>query len=422
MLKQIIDLHIHSKYSRACSKSLELPNIAKACEKKGIQIVSTGDFTHPKWFEHLENYLVEENPGLYKLKDHNSSTRFILGTEVACIYKHAGKVRRIHLLLFAPSLECVKKFNAELEKRGVNIRSDGRPIMGLSPQEILRIMLSIDERFYMIPAHAWTPWFGILGSKSGYDSISECFEDMTKYIFAIETGLSSDPPMNHRLTQLDTIALISNSDAHSLEKLGREANILQFTGEEEITYDKIFSIIKNKNPQEFVSTIEFYPEEGKYHLDGHAVCGVVVEPLASKKNNDFCPKCRKKLTIGVMSRVEALADRTENEIGKSFVPHQYIVPLKEIIAEVLKVKPTSKKVQMEYEHMIEAIGSEFFILLEASAEKITTAVHYADIWLGISNMRQGKVEASGGYDGVFGTIYTLPENIRDKRQQFGFGI
>ncbi len=422
MLKQIIDLHVHSKYSRACSKSLELPNIAKACEKKGIEIVTTGDFTHPKWFEHLENFLVEENPGLYKLKNYSSPTRFILGTEVACIYKHFGKVRRIHLLLFAPSLECVKKFNAELEKRGVNIRSDGRPIMGLSPQEILKIMLSIDERFYMIPAHAWTPWFGILGSKSGYDSISECFEDMTKYIFAIETGLSSDPPMNHRLSQLDTIALISNSDAHSLDKLGREANILQFNSEEEITYDRIFSIIKNKNPEEFVFTIEFYPEEGKYHLDGHAACSVVLTPTESKKHHGDCPKCGKKLTIGVMNRVDELADRTPEENTNNFIPHQYIVPLKEIIAETLKVQPSSKKVEAEYEHLLQNLGSEFFILLEAREEKIKQTTHFPNICIGISNMRGGKVEAHGGYDGIFGTVHTLPENIHNERKQLGFGI
>src|SRR3989344_516137 len=265
MLEKILDLHTHSKYSRACSPALDLPNIAKVCEEKGIDIISTADFTHPPGFKHIEENLGEDRPGLYKLKEaptspagqslwaepnpssgpdadgagslrdrRGSKTRFILGTEISCIYKHKEKVRRLHLLIFAPSIEAAGKFNTALADRGVNLKSDGRPIMGVSGKEIIKIALEIDEHIMVIPAHAWTPWFAVFGSKSGYDSLEECFEELTPHIFAIETGLSSDPTMNHRLTNLDQITLISNSDAHSLDNLGREANVFAFKDEKDI--------------------------------------------------------------------------------------------------------------------------------------------------------------------------------------------
>ncbi len=282
MIERILDLHIHSKYSRACSKDLELPKIAKACETKGIDIVATGDFTHPGWFKHMEESLVEDNGGLYKLKDQNSPTRFILSTEVACIYKHRDATRRLHLVLLAPNLEAVAKLNAALEGRKVNLRSDGRPIMGLPAKELLKLMLDIDPGFMMIPAHAWTPWFAVFGSKSGYDNLQDCFEELTPHIKAIETGLSSDPTMNRRLSGLDNIVLVSNSDAHSLEKLGREANVFGFRDEKEIDYTNILKIIKTGDKSRFLYTIEFYPEEGKYHFDGHRACGVSLEPKETK--------------------------------------------------------------------------------------------------------------------------------------------
>jgi uncharacterized protein (TIGR00375 family) len=417
MVEKIIDLHVHSKYSRACSKNLELPNIAKACEVKGIDIVSTGDFTHPLWFKHLEEHLEEENRGIYTLKNNSSKTRFILGTEISCIYKHKEKTRRLHVLVFAPSIEVARKFNTALEQKGVNLKSDGRPIMGLSAKEILQLCLEIDERMMVIPAHAWTPWFSVFGSKSGYDSLTECFEELIPHIRAIETGLSSDPPMNHRLSKLDAITLISNSDAHGLENLGREANVCGFENENEITYDEIKRILDEGDRKKFLYTIEFYPEEGKYHVDGHAACGVALDPAQTKREGGLCPRCKKPLTIGVLHRVEDLADRGKvtaiHELplqavtSLSFIPYKHIVPLREIIAQVFEVGVASKKVKAEYDRLIKTIGNEFYILLHATEEEIKKNSTDHHIMLAIQNMRTNNVSATPGYDGVFGVIDVL---------------
>lgn len=418
MLKQIVDLHIHSKYARACSPLLEIPNIARACEQKGINICGTGDFTHPSWFAHLENELKEiGKSGLYGWKNGQSPTRFVLTSEIACIYKHKDKVRRVHLVLVAPSLESVRKLNAALSERGVNLRSDGRPIMGLHAKEVLKIMLAIDHRFMMIPAHAWTPWFAVFGSKSGYDSLEECFEELTPNIKAIETGLSSDPTMNHQLSGLDNIVLISNSDAHSLDNLGREANVFAFDDENGITYDGLRDCIESNDQKKFLYTIEFYPEEGMYHIDGHRVCKVSMEPKESKKNKKICPKCKKELTIGVLHRVEDLADREVKDIkpGK-FIPHKYIVPLREIIAEAFEVGKGSKKVAVEYDIMIKKLGSEFFILLDADLEKIKLAVNDPNIYLGIKNMRASEVTTYPGFDGQYGKVQTIQTRINTAKQ------
>lgn len=418
MLEKIIDLHVHSKYSRACSKSLELPQIAKVCEIKGIDMVSTGDFTHPLWFKHLEENLVESTQGIYKLKDNSSTTRFILGTEISCIYKHKEKVRRLHLLLFAPSLEVVKKFNIALEERGVNVRSDGRPIMGLSGKEIVQMCLDIDERMMVVPAHAWTPWFAVFGSKSGYDSLEECFEELTPYIKAIETGLSSDPSMNHRLSRLDNITLLSNSDAHGLENLGREANVFGFNTETEITYDEIRRIISEGDKNKFLYTIEFYPEEGKYHVDGHADCKIALEPAETKREKGLCPKCKKPLTIGVLHRVEDIADRNQQDVStEKFVPHKYIVPLREIIGQVFDVGVSSKKVKAEYDRLIGSIGSEFYILLSASDEEVRRAITDLNLLQAIQNVRSGNVSAEPGYDGIFGIVDVMGGKQIEKPMQ-----
>jgi uncharacterized protein (TIGR00375 family) len=408
MLEKIVDLHVHSKYSRACSKSLELPNIAEACAKKGIDIIATGDFTHPIWFKHLEDVLVEENKGLYKLKNSDFKVRFILGTEISCIYKHKDATRRLHLLILAPNLAAVKKFNETLEARGVNLKADGRPIMGIHAKEIVRIALEVDPGFMIIPAHAWTPWFAVFGSKSGYDTLEDCFEELTPHIRAIETGLSSDPTMNHRLSRLDGITLISNSDAHSVENLAREANVLGFESEKEITYTEITRIIKEGDRKKFLYTIEFYPEEGKYHMDGHADCTVCLKPEASKKEKNSCPVCKKQLTIGVLHRVDDLADRTEESIpNEQFIPHRYIVPLREIIGQVFDVGVASKKVKAEYEKMVATIGSEFYILLHATNQELEKNISDTRIAVAIENMRNGKVKVHPGYDGIFGTVDVL---------------
>lgn len=404
MLKKIIDLHIHSKYSRACSKDLELPKIAKACETKGIDIVVTGDFTHPGWFKHMEEMLVEDTAGIYKLKDNSSKTRFIIGTEVASIRKHKDKTRRIHLLLFTPNLATAQKFNEKLENDGFNLHSDGRPILGLTSKEILGVMLGIDERMVMIPAHAWTPWFGIFGSKGGYDTLEEAFEELTPNIFAIETGLSSDPAMNWRLSKLDNITLVSNSDAHSLQKLGREANVLEFDNDSSVTYDEIIRVLREKDRKKFKYTIEFYPEEGKYHYDGHRDCKFICSPEETKKLKGICPKCKRLLTIGVMNRVFELADRTDEEAQSiKSIPYKSLVPLIEIISSVFEVGTASKRVQEMYQVMTEKIGNEFDILLNAPLQKIQ-GVSSKEIANAIDRVRKGNISILPGYDGEFGVV------------------
>ncbi len=427
MPKKIIDLHIHSRYSRACSPDLDLPKIAKACEQKGIDIVVTGDFTHPAWIKHIKENLVEERQGIYRLSSRvpmghklcrrgpltssESPTRFILGTEISCIYKHKGATRRVHLLILAPNIEAVEKFNAILEGRGVNIRSDGRPIMGLSAKAILQIILDIDPRFMMIPAHAWTPWFAVFGSKSGYDTLEDCFEELTPHIRAIETGLSSDPNMNHRLSMLDNITLVSNSDAHSLNNLGREANVLELSSD--YTYNEITEVIKSGDKKKFLYTIEFYPEEGKYHHDGHAMCKVCLSPKETKAKKLICPECKKTVTVGVLHRVDDLADVKQEDIKQEkFIPHKYIVPLKEIIAKVYGVGVSSKKVVKEHEIMIEKLGNEFSILLHKEIVEIEGVVSDKKIALAIANMRSGNVKVKPGYDGIFGSVEViLPTTI-----------
>lgn len=418
MLEKILDLHIHSKYSRACSPALELPKIAEACEQKGIDIVATGDYTHPIWFAHIKEKLEEvDKSGLYKLKNNDSKIRFILSTEVSCIYKHGGKTRRLHLVLLAPNITAVEKLNKRLGDRGINLKADGRPIMGLPAKELLKIMLEIDSRFFMIPAHAWTPWFAIFGSKSGYDSLEECFEELTPHIRAIETGLSSDPPMNHRLSQLDKIILVSNSDAHSLDNLGREANVFNFANEK-ITFDEIVDIIKSGDKKRFLYTIEFYPEEGMYHVDGHADCKVHMLPEESKKNKNICPVCKKPLTIGVLHRVDDLGDRVEKDIPtEKFIPHKYIVPLRELIGKVLGVGKKSKKVEKEYSNLIKNLGNEFHILLNSTAEEINRFVNDENIAVAIANMRSGQVKIQPGYDGIYGVVEPILDSGKNKKEQ-----
>lgn len=408
-MKQIVDLHVHSKYSRACSKELELPKIAKACEIKGIDICVTGDFTHPAWFAHMKENLEEYSEGLYKLKTGESKTKFIIGTEIASIKKHKDKTRRVHLLIFSPNLEVAEKFNKTLDNRGFNLKADGRPILGMPTKDILELMLEIDDRMVMIPAHAWTPWFGIFGSKGGYDSLEECFDSLSSYIFAIETGLSSDPPMNWRLSALDNITLVSNSDAHSLPKLGREANVLNFSSEKDIRYSEIMRIIKSGDRKDFLHTIEFYPEEGKYHMDGHRDCNFVCEPEQSKKMDNICPKCKKKLVIGVLNRVMELSDRTFAQAGKvDKVPYKYVVPLDVILSDTLEVGVNTKRVKGAYNNLIEKIGNEFHILLDADIKTIEKASD-KNIANAIKKARIGDINIRPGYDGEFGIVKIFKE-------------
>ncbi len=406
-MKFIADFHIHSKYSRATSPLMDLENLDKWARIKGVKVLGTGDFTHPEWFKELKGKLIPAEQGLFKLKN-DKGTRFILTSEISCIYSKAGKVRKVHILVFSPSLEIVKKINIELDKIG-NLKADGRPILGLDAKELAKIVLNISEDCLVVPAHLWTPWFGLLGSKSGFDSIEECFEEYSKYIYAGETGLSSDPAMNWRLSDLDKITLISNSDAHSLAKIGREANVFNT----ELSYSAISKAIKSKDPKKFLYTIEFFPEEGKYHYDGHRNCNICLTPQESKKYNNICPNCGRPLTIGVLNRANELSDRKEGFKPERAIPFKSLIPLAEIIAEYLGVGVGTKAVAKEYDNLIKNFDSEFDILLnvpEAEFKNITLP----EIAKGIIKVRQGKVFIEPGYDGVFGKARIFSKSERKK--------
>lgn len=412
-MRLITDWHAHSKYSRACSKDLELPTIAQWCERKGIDVVATSDWTHPKWFTHLREYLQEAGDGIFSMKNHASNTRFMLVTEISQIYKRAGKTRRIHNLVFAPSFEAVEKVNAEFDRRNWNRASDGRPIIGCDSEEFYRILKSIDERIVLIPAHAWTPWYSVFGSKSGFDSLEECFGEMTPYIHAIETGLSSNPQMNWRVPGLDNIAFISNSDAHSPRNFGREANVFDLP---EPSYDAFMRALRTRDPKQFLSTIEFFPEEGKYHWDGCADSLFSCDPRETKKHNGRCPTCGKLLTIGVESRVEDLAQREPHLVDTQRVPFHSIVPLEELIAEVFGVRPQSKRVRAEYIRLTDRVGSEFMILLDAPIAQIQQEASQPLIAEAVRRVRAGAVSVTPGYDGIYGKIRVFPNGIEKKTQ------
>lgn len=417
-MRQILDLHIHSKYSRACSPQLTLENIAKACQVKGIDIIATGDFTYPEWLKNIKEELEEiGDSGLYQLKITNDKlqikTKFILSTEVALIYKDGGKCRRIHLVIHAPNIAAAEELFNKLDKN-FNVRSDGRPILGMSAPDLVRMCLDIHPKFLIYPAHIWTPWFAVFGSKSGFDSLEDCFHEETKNIFAYETGLSSDPEMNWRVSALDNLTLLSNSDAHSPANLGRECNIFDL---EDFTYDEIYEAIKNKDLKKIKGTIEFYPEEGMYHFDGHRDCGVSMIPEETAKHQGICPKCKKPLIIGVLNRVEELADRPTGERPKNSSDFIKLVELDKIIAEAFDIKSrASKKVQAEYLRMIKSLGNELYILLDAPLEEIKK-VSAPEIAEGIKRVREGKLSIKPGFDGQYGEIKIFSENEKNKQKE-----
>ena len=397
-MKFIADFHLHSKYSRATSPQMDLENLDKWAKIKGIKVVGTGDFTHPEWFKNLKEKLEPAETGLFKLKNSDSQTRFILTTEISCIYSKKFKVRKIHILVFAPSFEIVEKINTHLGWLG-NLKSDGRPILGLDVKELAKIVLNVSQDCLIVPAHLWTPWFSLFGSRSGFDSIEECFEDYSKYIYAGETGLSSSPDMNWRLSALDKITLISNSDAHSPAKLGREANVF----DTEISYPAIIEAIKSKSPQKFLYTIEFFTEEGKYHYDGHRLCGISLSPTESKKYNNICPRCGRPLTIGVLNRVDSLADRPEGFKPENAIPFKSLIPLAEIIADAVSQGVGTIEVDKEYKSLIEKFVNEFNILMNVSRSDLEV-VTLPEIAEGIIRVREGEVQIEPGYDGVYGKI------------------
>ncbi len=397
-MRIIADFHIHSRYSRATSKDMNTEELDKWARIKGITVLGTGDFTHPEWLQELKEKLEPAEAGLFKLKNSASETRFILTVEISCIYSKKDRVRKIHLLIFAPSFDAAEKINTQLGWMG-NIRADGRPILGLDAKEALKIVLGADERCMVVPCHAWTPWFSVFGSKSGFDSIEDCFDEYSKYIYAIETGLSSDPAMNWRLSQLDDITLISNSDSHSARRIGREANVF----DAELNYADITNAIKEKHSPKFLYTIEFFPEEGKYHYDGHRLCNISLAPEGSKKYKNICPKCKRPLTIGVLNRVEELADRPAGFQPPNAIPFKSLVPLEEIIADAMGLGIASKQVEIEYQKLIKSAGNEFNILVDAAVDQLRSAT-IPQIAEGIMAVREGKISIEPGYDGVYGKI------------------
>ena len=406
----IADFHIHSKYSRATSKDMEIPSLAKWAKIKGMSLLGTGDFTHPLWLAELKAKLESCEYGIYKYED----VYFILTTEVSNIYFKAGRTRKVHNIIFAPSFEATEEVNKVLSEYG-DLSNDGRPILSMECDKMVKAISNINPDIFVVPSHAWTPHFSIFGSNSGFDSPEECFEAETPKIFSLETGLSSDPAMNWRWSKLDRFCLTSNSDAHSPSKIGREANVFKA----KFTYKELMQILRNKDRSKFLYTIEFFPEEGKYHWDGHRQCKTRLSPKESAQIDNKCPACGKKVTVGVMHRVEGLADRPEGFISESSIPFKRMVPLPEIIGDALGVRPDSMTVEKEYMRLIKTLGSEFNIILETE-EKALEKMCPPKIALGITNVRKGNVEILPGYDGEYGkvSVFKKGEEVQDKQLKF----
>ncbi len=416
----ITDIHIHSKYSRATSKQCDLENLYIWAQKKGIDVIGTGDFTHPAWRRELKEKLIPQDNGLFALCPTIASkydsmvpgtckqpVQFMLTVEISTIYKFGDKTRKVHHIICMPSLEAADRFAARLDEIG-NINSDGRPILGLNSRNLLEIALECNEHAQLIPAHIWTPWFSAMGSKSGFDSIDECYQDLSHHITAIETGLSSDPEMNWRIPSLDRFRLISNSDAHSPQKIGREATCFSC----EKTYYAIFQALKTGDG--YAGTIEFYPEEGKYHMDGHRKCQICMDPVNTLKCNCICPSCKKPLTIGVMHRVETLAKRDIGTDIPNTAGHvDHLIPLTDILSEILNVGPSSKRVQSAYEHLLATLGPEMQLLTRLPIHDIASQTNDV-LSQAIHRMRNKQVSRNAGYDGEFGiiTVFSKDERMR----------
>ena len=407
----IADLHIHSHLSRATSSQMNLENLYKWAQLKGITVIGTGDFTHPKWFAELKEKLEPAESGLFQLKKKyakpmekeipeacRAPVRFLLSVEISTIYKKGERTRKTHNLFLAPDFLCAGRLNAALQERG-NIKSDGRPILGMDSKLLLQMALDASPDNTCIPAHIWTPHFSVLGAASGFDSVEECFEELTPHIFALETGLSSDPPMNWRISSLDRFVLVSNSDAHSPEKLGREANIFNC----DRSYFAMMKALREKRPGEFLGTFEFFPEEGKYHYDGHRSCNQRMAPAETLSNQLRCPACGKNVTIGVMHRVVNLADRADGYTPSEALPFHSTIPLAEVLAEMNGVGVKSNKVSRQYSRLLEKFGNEFYILQECPLAELTQA-GFVLLAEALKRIREGKVHINPGYDGAYGII------------------
>lgn len=401
----IADLHIHSRFSRATSQEMSIPKIVEYAKLKGIGMVGTGDFTHPEWLKELKEYL-QFKDGIYEY----SGIKFVLTVEVNNIYTKNEKLRRIHNIIFAPDFPTVEKINNYLGRYG-KLEVDGRPTLSLATDEMLKALLDISLEIFLVPSHIWTPWFSLLGSNSGFDSVEECFGSLSDKVFVLETGLSSDPAMNWRLSCLDRLTLISNSDAHSPNRLGREANVFS----EELNYQELKNVFENKDRTKFLYTIEFYPEEGKYHYDGHRRCQVRLSPKEARLNNNLCPVCSRNITVGVLHRVELLADRQEGFILENNIPYKNLIPLEEIIAEAMGVGRETMGVKNEYQRLCKLFGSEFEILLNTPIEELMNNTQ-EKIALGIERARKGDVIINPGYDGEFGTIKLFDQRTSAEAQ------
>ncbi len=422
----ISDLHLHSKYSRAVSQRMEISQISLWASKKGIGLVGTADFTHPLWFRELKTELEEVDEGVYRAKnllERKINPLFLLTTEISSIYTQDGRSHRIHNVVFAPNLGVVEEINNKLRSHGVNLMSDGRPITGLSTPQLCEIVFSASKDCLVIPAHVWTPWYSLYGSNSGFDSLKECFGEFADEVRAIETGLSSDPAMNWRIAELDKRSIVSFSDAHSPQKLGREATVFKVEDTKKLKYEDIRQAIIN---HQIAYTIEFYPEEGKYHWTGHRSCQIKQAPEQTAKLGTICPVCGRKLTVGVMQRVEELASRSNEEVigerdhlvksktGRP--PYFMIVPLLEIIAEVMESTVNSQAVANRYEQMIEKFGSEFEVLLKTPIEFISQSFGEKTAEA-INKVRQGQIFVDPGYDGVFGKVKIWSDSDEEEEEE-----
>jgi len=402
-LRVISDLHIHSKYSRATSRDMEIPSISKWAKIKGINLVGTGDFTHPDWLREIKSYLKEYEDGIYEY----DGVYFILSAEINLIFSFKGKSRKVHICLLAKNFEDVEKLNRAFSEYG-ELSIDGRPILPLNCIELTKLIKDVTPDTFIFPAHLWTPWFGIFGSVTGFDSLEEAFGNEIKYIHAIETGLSSDPPMNWLVSKLDKFSLLSNSDAHSPAHLGREANVFQI----DLNYDELIDSIIKKDKNRFLFTIEFFPEEGKYHFDGHRNCGVSMSPEESIKINNICPNCHKPMTLGVLHRVYDLKDRDKIN-SDNFIPYKSVIPLMEIISQALEKNENSKVVQDEYSKIIGKFDNEFNVLIFLPIDEMKGKMDDRILKL-IKNMREGKVITKPGFDGEFGKIEVVFEKEEEK--------
>jgi DNA helicase II / ATP-dependent DNA helicase PcrA len=414
-MRILADLHIHSRFSMATSKKMDVENIYIAARKKGITVIGTGDFTHPQWLEELKRKLVQAEDGLYRLNNKTfirtrsfvpiecrGITRFILSAEICNIYEKNGKTRKIHSVILLPEISLVEKLNHKFKKRG-KLESDGRPVFKLDVVDMLETIFGVSERAMVFPAHIWTPWYSLFGSRSGFDSTEECFGDYIEYVFAVETGLSSDPDMCRNFSGLNEMALISNSDAHSPMKIGREATII----EAGLSYNSILSAIKTNSPENFIGTVEYYPEEGKYYADGHRKCNVSFLPQETLEHGGICPVCGKSLTIGVLHRIEVLSGKSESEpTGTSCFK---TIPLIEILSEILRLNKGSKKILMHYNSLLEQFGPELYILVFMDLDKLRNSEKFL-LAEALERMRKNEVIIVPGFDGKFGTVKIFQKN------------